>query len=263
MILDDIVLVTRKRVEVKKREIPLEKIKAQAIALAEREREFTYPFEQAISRPDISFICEVKRASPSKGVIAEEFPYLAIAREYERAGADCISVLTEPEYFKGNDCYLKEINQIVSIPILRKDFIIDEYMIYEAKVMGASCILLIAALLDTKTIKDFIKICDSLGMSALVEIHNEKEITSAIESRARLIGVNNRNLRDFTVDIQNSVRLINKIPRDILMIAESGIKTADDIQMLRKHGVNGVLIGETLMRSSDKAAKLAELRGVV
>ncbi len=263
MILDDIVLATRKRVEIKKREIPLEKIKAQAIALAEREREFTYPFEQAISRSDISFICEVKRASPSKGVIAEEFPYLAIAREYERAGADCISVLTEPEYFKGNDCYLKEINQIVGIPILRKDFIIDEYMIYEAKLMGASCILLIAALLDTKTIKDFIKICDSLGMSALVEIHNEKEITSAIESRARLIGVNNRNLRDFTVDIQNSVRMRNKIPRDILMIAESGIKTADDIQMLRKHGVNGVLIGETLMRSQDKTAMLAELRGVV
>ena len=263
MILDDIVLATRKRVEIKKREIPLEKIKAQAIALAEREREFTYPFEQAISKSDISFICEVKRASPSKGVIAEEFPYLAIAREYERAGADCISVLTEPEYFKGNDCYLKEINQIVSIPILRKDFIIDEYMIYEAKVMGASCILLIAALLDTKMIKDFIKICDSLGMSALVEIHNEKEITSAIESKARLIGVNNRNLRDFTVDIQNSVRLRNKIPRDILMIAESGIKTTDDIQMLRKHGVNGVLIGETLMRSQDKTAMLAELRGVV
>lgn len=263
MILDDIALATRKRVEAKKREIPLEKIKAQAIALAEREREFTYPFEQAISRSDISFICEVKRASPSKGVIAEEFPYLAIAREYERAGADCISVLTEPEYFKGNDCYLKEINQIVSIPILRKDFIIDEYMIYEAKVMGASCILLIAALLDTKMIKDFIKICDSLGMSALVEIHNEKEITSAIESKARLIGVNNRNLRDFTVDIQNSVRLRNKIPCDILMIAESGIKTADDIQMLRKHGVNGVLIGETLMRSQDKTAMLAELRGVV
>ncbi len=263
MILDDIVLATRKRVEIKKREIPLEKIKAQAIALAEREREFTYPFEQAISRSDISFICEVKRASPSKGVIAEEFPYLAIAREYERAGADCISVLTEPEYFKGNDCYLKEINQIVGIPILRKDFIIDEYMIYEAKLMGASCILLIAALLDTKTIKDFIKICDSLGMSALVEIHNEKEITSAIESKARLIGVNNRDLRDFTVDIQNSVRLRNKIPCDILVIAESGIKTADDIQMLRKYGVNGVLIGETLMRSQDKTAMLAELRGVV
>lgn len=261
MILDDIALAARKRVEAKKREIPLEKIKEQAITLAEQEKEFVFPFERAISKPDISFICEVKRASPSKGIIAEEFPYIAIAKEYERAGADCISVLTEPEYFKGNDCYLKEINQAVGIPILRKDFILDEYMIYEAKLLGASCILLIAALLDTKTIKDFIGICDSLGMSALVETHDEGEIASAIKSGARLIGVNNRNLKDFTVDIHNSIRLRESVPKDISFVAESGIQTGEDIQILREHGVNGVLIGETLMRSTDKAARLAELRG--
>ncbi|MBQ6993509.1 MAG: indole-3-glycerol phosphate synthase TrpC [Lachnospiraceae bacterium] len=261
MILDDIAFTTRKRIEAKKKEIPFEKIKEKAMELAKAEAEFTFPFEQAIAKSDISFICEIKRASPSKGLIVKEFPYLEIATEYEKAGADCISVLTEPEYFKGNDSYLKKISQKVSIPTIRKDFLIDEYMIYEAKVLGASCVLLIVALLDESTIKRYIEICDKLGLSTLVEVHNEKEITSAMNAKARLIGVNNRDLRDFTVDIQNSIRLRDKIPSDILFVAESGIKTAEDVQTLHEHRVNGVLIGETLMRSLDKRAMLAELRG--
>ena len=261
MILDDIALATRKRIEAKKKKISFEEIKKMAMEIAKTETEFTFPFEQEIAKSDISFICEVKRASPSKGLIAKEFPYLEIATEYEKASADCISVLTEPEYFKGNDCYLKEISQRIRVPIIRKDFVIDEYMISEAKVLGASCVLLIVALLDESTLRRYIEICDKLGLSALVEVHDEKEITSAMNAKARLIGVNNRDLRDFTVDIQNSIRLRDKIPSDILFVAESGIKTAEDVRLLREHNVNGVLIGETLMRSTDKKALLVELRG--
>ena len=261
MILDDIALATRKRIEAKKKKISFEEIKKMAMEIAKTETEFTFPFEQEIAKSDISFICEVKRASPSKGLIAKEFPYLEIATEYEKASADCISVLTEPEYFKGNDCYLKEISQRIRVPIIRKDFVIDEYMIYEAKVLGASCVLLIVALLDESTLRRYIEICDKLGLSALVEVHDEKEITSAMNAKARLIGVNNRDLRDFTVDIQNSIRLRDKIPSDILFVAESGIKTAEDVRLLRENNVNGVLIGETLMRSTDKKALLVELRG--
>ena len=263
MILDDLAVATRARVERKKAQIPLETVKAQAQALAQQENHFTFPFEQAIAKDDISFICEVKKASPSKGIISEDFPYLDIAKDYEKAGADCISVLTETDYFKGEDRFLKEINDTVQIPTIRKDFIIDEYMIYEAKLLGASCVLLIAALLDTETIRQYKSICDDLGLSALVEAHDEAEIASAIAAGARMIGVNNRNLKDFTVDIHNSTRLRELVPKDILFIAESGIKTADDIQVLRDAGVNGVLIGETLMRSPDKAQMLDALRGKV
>ena len=263
MILDDLAAATQARVERKKAQIPLETVKAQAQTLAQQESHFTFLFEQAIAKDDISFICEVKKASPSKGIIAEDFPYLDIATDYEKAGADCISVLTETDYFKGEDRFLKEINDIVQIPTIRKDFIIDEYMIYEAKLLGASCVLLIAALLDTETIRQYKSICDDLGLSALVEAHDEAEIAGAIAAGARMIGVNNRNLKDFTVDIHNSTRLRELVPKDILFIAESGIKTADDIQVLRDAGVNGVLIGETLMRSPDKAQMLDMLRGKV
>lgn len=263
MILDDLAAATRARIERKKAQIPLETVKAQAQTLAQQESHFTFSFEQAIAKDDISFICEVKKASPSKGIIAEDFPYLDIAKDYEKAGADCISVLTETDYFKGEDRFLKEINDTVQIPTIRKDFIIDEYMIYEAKLLGASCVLLIAALLDTETIRQYKSICDDLGLSALVEAHDEAEIDSAIAAGARMIGVNNRNLKDFTVDIHNSTRLKELVPKDILFIAESGIKTADDIQVLRDAGVNGVLIGETLMRSPNKAQMLDTLRGKV
>ena len=263
MILDNLAAATQARVERKKAQIPLETVKEQALNLAAKEGTFTFPFEQAIAKEGISFICEVKKASPSKGIIAEDFPYLEIAREYEQAGADCISVLTETDYFKGEDRFLREINDAVQIPTIRKDFIIDEYMIYEAKLLGAACVLLIAALLDTETIRQYKAICDQLGLSALVEAHDEAEAASALEAGARMVGVNNRNLKDFTVDIHNSTRLRERIPRNVLFVAESGIKTAEDIAELVSAGVNGVLIGETLMRSPDKAQMLDELRSKV
>jgi indole-3-glycerol phosphate synthase len=262
MILDDIAASTRIRVNKKKSEVPFETVKSQALELAKREGVKHFPFEKAIAEGDISFICEVKKASPSKGLIVEDFPYLEIAKDYEKAGANCISVLTEPEYFKGEDRFLKEINETVSIPTIRKDFIIDSYQIYEAKLLGASCVLLIAALLDTDTIREYKGICDELGLSALVEAHDETELQSAISAGARMIGVNNRDLKTFTVDIHNSTRLRNLVPKEILFVAESGIKTAEDIQVLREAGVNGVLIGETLMRSKNKKEMLDELRGV-
>lgn len=263
MILDDLAAATRARVERKKAQIPLETVKEQALNLAAKEGTFTFPFEKAVAKEGISFICEVKKASPSKGIIAGDFPYLEIAREYEKAGADCISVLTETDYFKGEDRFLREINDAVQIPTIRKDFIIDEYMIYEAKLLGASCVLLIAALLDTETIRQYKAICDQLGLSALVEAHDEAEVASALAAGARMVGVNNRNLKDFTVDIHNSTRLRELVPRNVLFVAESGIKTAEDIAELVSAGVNGVLIGETLMRSPDKAWMLDELRSRV
>lgn len=261
MILDEIAAATRIRVEKRKKEVPYETVREQALEAARREGEFLFPFEQAIGKEDISFICEVKKASPSKGVIAEDFPYLDIARDYEKAGADCISVLTEPDYFKGEDKFLREINDVVSIPTIRKDFIIDSYQIYEAKLLGASCVLLIAALLDTETIKEYKGICDTLGLSALVEAHDAEEIAHAIAAGARMIGVNNRDLKTFTVDVHNSIKLRSQVPKDILFVAESGIRTAEDIQALREAGVNGVLVGETLMRSENKAEMLRALRG--
>ena len=260
MILEKIAVDTKLRVEKAKRKVPYSEICRRAMAM---DANTGFPFEKALTEPGIHYICEVKKASPSKGVIAQDFPYLDIAREYEKAGAAAISCLTEPKYFQGKDAYLKEITENVSIPVLRKDFTIDEYMIYDAKLLGASCVLLIAALLDTETIRQYKSICDDLGLSALVEAHDETEIASAIAAGARMIGVNNRNLKDFTVDIHNSTRLRELVPKDILFIAESGIKTADDIQVLRDAGVNGVLIGETLMRSPDKAQMLDMLRGKV
>ena len=221
-----------------------------------------FSFEKIIAEGDISFICEVKRASPSKGMLVEEFPYVQIAKDYEEAGASCISVLTEPDYFKGDKQYLKEISENVTVPLIRKDFIIDEYMIYDAKIHGASCVLLICSLLDKETMEKYIEICDNLGMSALVEAHDEEEIQKAVEAGARMIGVNNRDLKTFTVDIGNSERLRKLVPDNILFIAESGIKTNADINRLRKAKVNGVLIGETFMKAENKKEMLQKLRGV-
>lgn len=263
MILDDLAAATRARVARKKENIAIEEVRERALQLAGgagKEGSFSFPFEKAIAKDGISFICEVKKASPSKGIIAEEFPYLDIARDYEKAGADCISVLTETDYFKGDDRFLREINDVVSIPTIRKDFIIDTYMIYEAKLLGASCVLLIAALLDTDTIREYKAVCNALGLSALVEAHDEAEVQSALDAGARMIGVNNRDLKTFTVDISNSIRLRSLVPPDVLFVAESGIRTAEDIQALCRAGVNGVLIGETLMRSGDKAAMLRQLK---
>lgn len=258
MILEKIAADTKLRVEKAKRKVPYSEICRRAMAM---DANTGFPFEKVLAEPGIHYICEVKKASPSKGVIAQNFPYLEIAREYEKAGADAISCLTEPKYFQGKDAYLKEITENVSIPVLRKDFTIDEYMIYEAKTLGASVVLLICALLDTETLKRYIKVAGRLGLSALVEVHDEEEMQSAIEAGARVIGVNNRNLKDFTVDIGNSIRLRGLAPENVLFVAESGIKTAEDISKLREAKVNGVLIGETLMRSPDKKVALEELNG--
>lgn len=258
MILDEIAKKTKIRVEAAKQKISPEQMKQ----MAEKEPADTgYPFETALHKQEISFICEVKKASPSKGVIAEEFDHVAIAKEYEKAGANAISVLTEPDYFMGSIEYLREIRKNVSIPLLRKDFIIDEYMIYEAKVAGADVVLLIVALLSEDVLKRYIQIADSLGLSALVEAHDEEEIAIAVRAGARIIGVNNRNLKDFTVDINNGIRLRRNVPEDILFVAESGIKTRTDIEQLEAGKVNAVLIGETFMRSKDKKKMLEELKG--
>ena len=256
-ILDTIADYAKERVEEAKKRVSPEEIKKQALSL---NCSTGFPFEKALREGDISFICECKKASPSKGLIAEDFPYVTIAREYEAAGASCISVLTEPKWFLGKDEYLKEITQAVSIPCIRKDFTVDEYMIYEAKLLGASAVLLICSLLPAETLKYYISICDSLGLSALVEAHDEEEIASALSAGARIIGVNNRNLKDFTVDVHNSERLRKLVPESVLFVAESGIQTSADIEVLRQAKVNGVLIGETLMRSPDKKAMLDKLR---
>ena len=279
-ILDQLADHARERVEQAKRTIPLETVKQQALSLAEssisangskdisgnisghkQQVRDKFSFERALQKPGISFICECKKASPSKGLIAPDFPYLQITKEYEAAGADCISILTEPKWFLGSDSYLKEIAGAVSIPCLRKDFTVDEYMIYEARLLGASAVLLICSILSEAQIKEYINICDTLGLSALVEAHDDKEVQMALNAGARIIGVNNRNLKDFSVDTDNSRRLRELIPQDILFVSESGVSTADDVKKLCEIGADAVLIGETLMRATDKKAKLNELRG--
>ena len=256
-ILDTLADAARARVAENKKKKPMEVLKKEAESLA---ADTGFPFEKALEAPGISVICEVKKASPSKGLIAADFPYLEIARQYERAGASAISVLTEPEYFLGSDGYLQEIAEDVSIPVLRKDFTVDEYQIYEAKLLGASAVLLICAILSEEELGQFLKIAHSLGLSALVEAHDEEEVARALRAGARIIGVNNRNLKDFTVDVKNSVRLRALIPPEVLYVSESGIRGAEDVAVLYKNGTDAVLIGETLMRSSDKAAMLQELK---
>lgn len=256
-ILDELAAYARERVCAAKKIRSADEIKAAALALPKGR----FAFEKALKKDDIAFICECKKASPSKGIIAPDFPYLDIAKQYEAAGADCISVLTEPKWFLGSDSYLKEITEAVNIPCIRKDFTVDEYMIYEAKLLGASAVLLICSILDESAVKQYIGICDLLGLSALVETHNEDEVKAAIRAGARVIGVNNRNLKDFTVDTDNSRRLRALIPKDVVFVSESGVQTAEDISKLREAGADAVLIGETLMRAQDKTAKLAELKG--
>lgn len=256
-ILDQLAEHARERVAEAKKKIPLGEIRQQALSLPKG----NFAFENALRKPGISFICECKKASPSKGLIAPEFPYLQIAKEYEAAGADGISVLTEPKWFLGSNEFLKEIASTVSIPCLRKDFTVDEYMVYEARVLGASAVLLICSILSEEQIKSYISICDELGLSALVEAHDENEVKTALHAGARIIGVNNRNLKDFSVDTDNSRRLRELIPCDVLFVSESGVSTAEDVAKLREIGADAVLIGETLMRAPDKKIKLDELRG--
>lgn len=258
-ILNQLADYARLRVEQAEQKMPLDAVRQQALSLPKGD----FAFENALKKQGISFICECKKASPSKGLIAPDFPYLQIAREYEAAGADCISVLTEPKWFLGSDDYLKEIAKAVHIPCLRKDFTVDEYMIYEAKLLGASAVLLICSILDRQQIQTYIGICDKLGLSALVEAHDEAEVQMALSAGARIIGVNNRNLKDFTVDTENSSRLRALIPPEVLFVSESGVKTAEDVKRLSDIGADAVLIGETLMRAPDKTAKLAQLKGAL
>lgn len=255
-ILDELADYARIRVAKAKEIIPPEQMKAAALALPKGD----FSFEKALKKNGICFICECKKASPSKGLIAPEFPYLQIARDYEAAGADCISVLTEPKWFLGSEEYLREIAAEVSIPVIRKDFTVDEYMIYEAKVLGASAVLLICSILPEETVRQYIAICDTLGLSALVEAHDEAEVDAAIRAGARIIGVNNRNLKDFTVNTDNSRNLRKRIPENVVFVSESGVKDEKDIAALRKIGADAVLIGEALMRAADKKETLTRFR---
>lgn len=256
-ILDELADYARVRVAAAKERLPLEAVRQQALTMPKG----GFAFEKALSREGIRFICECKKASPSKGLIAPDFPYLQIAKEYEAAGADCISVLTEPKWFLGSDEYLREIASGVSIPCLRKDFTVDEYMIYEAKLLGASAVLLICSILPEETIREYIGICDTLGLSALVEAHDAGEVEMALRAGARIIGVNNRNLKDFTVNTDNSRALRKMIPENVIFVSESGVSGPKDIEVLREIGAEAVLIGEALMRAPDKKAKLAQLKG--
>lgn len=256
-ILDKIANHTMERVNIQKKNLSLEEI--MEMTCSDTENDFR--FERALRLDDIAFICEIKRASPSKGVIAENFPYIDIAKDYEIAGAAAISVLTEPLWFKGDDRYLREIADTVKIPLLRKDFTVDSYMIYEAKLLGASAVLLICAILDSDTLAEYINVAHSIGLSALVEVHNEEEIDMALSAGARVIGVNNRNLKTFEVDVSLSERLRKLVPPNVIFVSESGINSPDDIAKLRRVGADAVLIGESIMRRTDKKAEINRLRG--
>ena len=256
-ILDRLADYARERTRQAKMKLPPEEIKRMSFSLPRG----TFAFETALKKPGISFICECKKASPSKGLIAPDFPCLEIAKDYEAAGADCISVLTEPKWFLGSNEYLREIAAAVKIPCLRKDFTVDEYMIYEAKTLGAAAVLLICSILTEKELREDLRLCDELGLSALTEVHDEAEAEDALRAGARMIGVNNRNLKDFSVDTSNSLKLRRLIPSDILFVSESGVGSPQDVDRLREIGADAVLIGEALMRAKDKKAMLAELRG--
>ena len=259
-ILEEIAAKTRERVAAAKRRVPPAEMERRARALG---AQTGFPFEAALRGKDIAFICEVKKASPSKGVIALEFPYRQIALDYEAAGAAAVSVLTEPAYFQGADAYLSDIAAAVGIPVLRKDFTVDEYQIYEAKILGASAVLLICAILSEKELGQFLKMAHSLGLSALVEAHDEEEVARALRAGAQIIGVNNRNLKDFTVDFANAARLRDLIPAEVVYVAESGVTGPEDVASLRAIGADAVLIGEALMRSPDKESMLAAMKEAV
>jgi indole-3-glycerol phosphate synthase len=260
VILHQIAAAANKRVAQLKTHLPLETLKAQAEARTAGKKDF--PFEKALALPSLSFICEIKKASPSKGIIAADFPYLTLARDYEEGGAAAISVLTEPEFFLGRDEYLTQIAASARIPLLRKDFVVDAYQIYQARILGADAVLLICALSDEKALSEYIEIADSLGLSALVEAHTASEVACALHAGARIIGVNNRDLHDFSVDINHSLRLRKLIPSNIFFVAESGINSPDHIRALRENGADAVLIGEAIMKAADKKQYLRELKAI-
>jgi len=257
-ILDQLAAHARERVEADRRRVPEEALRDQCAALGPGNGE---AFVQALEKPGLSFICEVKKASPSKGVIAEDFPYVEIARAYEAAGADAVSCLTEPKWFLGSDDIFREIRKTVATPMLRKDFTVSAYQIRQARVMGADAVLLICAILGDRELEEYLALCRELGLAALTEAHDEEEIRRAVACGAGIIGVNNRNLKDFTVDFDNASRLRDQIPAGCVYVAESGVKTPADVEHLRTIGADAVLVGETLMRAEDPAAMLRELKG--
>lgn len=254
-ILDTIAAYARIRVENDKVRLPLEVLKEMLEGKGEGNK-----FYENLKRSGLSFICEIKKASPSKGIISQDFPYREIAKEYEAAGAEAISCLTEPKWFLGSDEIFREVRSIVKTPMLRKEFTVDPYQIYQARLMGANAVLLITSLMDTRTLYNYLELCDSLGLAALVETHDDKEIEEALSAGAHIIGVNNRNLKDFSVDINNSKRLRELVGTKAIFVAESGIKGPEDISQLKLEGVDAVLIGETLMRAEDKGRMLDMLR---
>ena len=261
-ILQTIASHTKERIEARKKILPPEKLEEKVYSdMVYPAKGNNFPFEKALQSDDIAFICEIKKASPSKGIIAENFDYLEIAKDYESAGAAAISVLTEPHWFKGDDRYLQEIADIVKIPLLRKDFVVDSYMIYEAKLLGASAVLLICSILEKDTLAEYIAVSHKLGLSALVEVHSGNEVEMALSVGARIIGVNNRNLKTFEVDITLSERLKKLVPPDIIFVSESGIGSPGDIIKLREIKADAVLIGENFMKSSDKKAEINLMRG--
>lgn len=261
-ILDQITAKARERVRKKKEFVSPQEIKMRAEAICQDTlKKPKITFREALMKEGMSYICEVKKASPSKGIITDDFPYLDIAMEYEAAGAAAISCLTEPFYFMGDDRYLAEISEAVDIPVLRKDFVVSDYMIYEAKTLGASAVLLICSVLTEEKLSEYIRLSQNLGMDALVEAHDEAEVKKAVNAGANIIGINNRDLRSFRVDMENSVKLRSLVPENIIFVSESGIRSNDDIRKLRHNNVDAVLIGEILMRSSDKKAALKELSG--
>ena len=254
-ILDTIAAHARLRVEADRKNLPLEALKERCAGLPSARG-----FGRALAEPGMRFICEVKKASPSKGLISPDFPYLDIARDYEAAGADAVSCLTEPKWFLGSDGIFQEIRAAISLPMIRKDFTVDEYQVYQARLMGADAVLLICALMDTATVARYLALCDSLGLDALVETHDEAEIDSAVAAGARIIGVNNRNLKDFSVDFSNAARLRDRIPPEALYVAESGVSCPEDVAALKRIGADAVLMGEVLMRAADKAEMLRRMR---
>ncbi|MCR5292297.1 MAG: indole-3-glycerol phosphate synthase TrpC [Eubacterium sp.] len=263
MILDELAELTARRIERAKKDYSFADIRRDAELMAYREmevQEFDYPFERALAGNGLSIIAEVKKASPSKGVIAEDFPFLEIAKEYEASGADAISCLTEPDRFRGSDEYLRAITGEVSIPVLRKDFTVDPYMIYQAKLMGASAVLLIAAILSDEELKNYFETADTLGLSCLFEAHDEEEVRRCLAAGARIVGINNRNLKDFTVDINNSIRLRSLVPDDVIFVSESGIGKPEDVAILKANGTDAVLIGEMLMRSDNKGELIRQMK---
>ena len=257
MILDDLVAVTKIRLARHQRQQPFADLKQNVDKMPRNPKP---DFLTRLKQPGLHVIAEVKKASPSKGTIVTDFPYLAIAKAYDQAGADAISVLTEPDYFNGHLHYLKEISQQVSVPTLRKDFTIDPYMIYEATANGAAIILLIVAILTDQQLRDYRQLAEKLGMHAIVEAYTAAEVTRALQSGAKIIGINNRNLKDFRVDFNNSLKLRAMVPDNIPVVAESGIKTQEDVEKLAAAGFNAILIGETLMRSNQKKQLIAAFK---